>query len=167
MAEMLADLLWRLHAIPPMTGGDPSARVLHLDLHPDDVMVTPDGPVVIDWRNVTHGDPAFDLAMTALILAQAGLTMDEPVAEGAMATMYAFPRTRRPEVVGQAASAAARRRAENPTMKRVRAESAGAKPWPEYPDHADSRSGPSTVARRKHRRNQAPNHAPNHDGPLW
>ncbi len=115
MAEMLADLLWRLHAIPALTTADPAVRVLHLDLHPDNVMVTSDGPVVIDWRNVAEGDPAFDLAMTALILAQAGLTMDEPLAEAALATMYAFrDRVGRKLLAGL--PAAARRRAANPTM---------------------------------------------------
>jgi aminoglycoside phosphotransferase (APT) family kinase protein len=115
MAEMLADLLWRLHSIPALSTGDPAVRVLHLDLHPANVMMTPDGPVVIDWRNATDGDPAFDLAMTALILAQAGLTMEEPVAEGALATMYAF-RERIGRRLLAGLPAAARRRASNPTM---------------------------------------------------
>ncbi|WP_329024904.1 phosphotransferase [Streptomyces sp. NBC_00690] len=67
---MLADLLHRLHTIPARVSADPEHRVLHLDLHPDNVMLTPSGPMVIDWRNTEEGHPALDWAMTALILAQ-------------------------------------------------------------------------------------------------
>ena len=89
-AELLADLHWRLHAVPALTTPDPAVRVLHLDLHPDNVILTPDGPVVIDWRNATEGSPALDLAMTALILAQASLSGDPITAESAAEGMYAF-----------------------------------------------------------------------------
>jgi aminoglycoside phosphotransferase (APT) family kinase protein len=44
-------------------------RVLHLDLHPANVMLTPDGPYVIDWSNVAAGPPAADVAMAWLIMA--------------------------------------------------------------------------------------------------
>ncbi|MFF2852427.1 phosphotransferase [Streptomyces sp. NPDC058001] len=66
----LADLLHRLHALPARVSADPAHRVLHLDLHPDNVMLTPEGPVVIDWGNTEEGDPCFDRSMSALILAQ-------------------------------------------------------------------------------------------------
>jgi aminoglycoside phosphotransferase (APT) family kinase protein len=89
-AELLADLHWRLHALPALTTSDSAVRVLHLDLHPDNVILTPDGPVVIDWRNATEGPPALDLAMTALILAQASLSGDPIMAESAAEGMYAF-----------------------------------------------------------------------------
>ncbi len=41
---VLAGLLRRLHAIPAYRSADPRVRVLHLDLHPDDVILTADGP---------------------------------------------------------------------------------------------------------------------------
>ena len=49
----LADLHDRLHVIPappwlPDAGGD---RLVHLDLHPMNVIMTAAGPVVIDWTN--------------------------------------------------------------------------------------------------------------------
>ncbi|AKU15323.1 phosphotransferase [Luteipulveratus mongoliensis] len=79
-AEMLADLLHRLHAIAPPPGlgpvervdGEPAAgdAVLHLDLHPLNVLITPGGPVVIDWCNARSGPPGLDRAVSALILAQ-------------------------------------------------------------------------------------------------
>jgi aminoglycoside phosphotransferase (APT) family kinase protein len=43
--------------------------VLHLDLHPANVILAPNGPVVIDWTNAAAGDPAADVALTWLILA--------------------------------------------------------------------------------------------------
>lgn len=36
---VLADLLRRLHAIPARISADPALRVLHLDLHPDNVVL--------------------------------------------------------------------------------------------------------------------------------
>lgn len=38
--------------------------VLHLDLHPMNVIMSPDGPVVIDWTNAAGGPAGFDGAMT-------------------------------------------------------------------------------------------------------
>lgn len=74
----------RLHALPApqwlrrrfATGDDD--RVLHLDLHPGNVLLTRQGPVVIDWRNAGAGDPAADLAMTLVTIGSAeiaGLTV--------------------------------------------------------------------------------------------
>jgi aminoglycoside phosphotransferase (APT) family kinase protein len=37
------------------------------------VIQTPDGPVVIDWRNAEEGPPEFDIATTAIIFAQVAL----------------------------------------------------------------------------------------------
>jgi aminoglycoside phosphotransferase (APT) family kinase protein len=47
--------------------------VLHCDLHPDNVMVGPDGPVLIDWTRACAGDRAADLAQTWIIVADLGL----------------------------------------------------------------------------------------------
>ncbi len=67
----LADLHRRLHALP-WDGG----ALLHLDLHPLNVLWTPRGPTVIDWTNAAVGDPGFDVAMTAVILAQVAVAPD-------------------------------------------------------------------------------------------
>ncbi|MFF0389824.1 phosphotransferase [Kitasatospora sp. NPDC004615] len=69
--ELLAELLRRLHQIPPRAAARPGDRVLHLDLHPDNVLLTPHGPVVIDWSTAAEGEPGLDDAMSAVILAQA------------------------------------------------------------------------------------------------
>jgi streptomycin 6-kinase len=68
--ELLADLHTRLHALPPRRSGGPGARVLHLDIHPDNVILGARGPVLIDWRNTEEGPPDFDLALSALIMAE-------------------------------------------------------------------------------------------------
>ncbi|MGA8679775.1 MAG: phosphotransferase [Acidimicrobiales bacterium] len=73
-ARILADLHQALHEIPapewvasaPCGEGD---RLLHLDLHPLNVIMTPGGPVVIDWPNAMRGDPDVDVALTWALLA--------------------------------------------------------------------------------------------------
>ena len=69
-AELLADLLARLHALPPQMPDEPGDHPIHLDLHPANVMLEARGPVVIDWRNSGQGRPEFDVAVSALIVAQ-------------------------------------------------------------------------------------------------
>jgi aminoglycoside phosphotransferase (APT) family kinase protein len=78
----LARLLRQLHGIPARGSRTPEARILHLDLHPENVMLTADGPVVIDWSNAEEGPPGLDWAMSALILAQAALGSPPDVAAG-------------------------------------------------------------------------------------
>jgi len=70
-ARELADLHDRLHAIPApdwlpdIDGGD---RLVHLDLHPMNVMMSASGPVVIDWPNAARGDALTDVALTVVLL---------------------------------------------------------------------------------------------------
>ncbi|MFT4866288.1 MAG: tRNA A-37 threonylcarbamoyl transferase component Bud32 [Ilumatobacter sp.] len=42
--------------------------VLHLDLHPMNVMLTSEGPVVIDWTNASGGPAGFDAALTFVVI---------------------------------------------------------------------------------------------------
>jgi len=58
----LASLHARLHAI-----AYEGASLVHFDLHPENVMLTTDGPIVIDWTNAHAGSADADLAMTWLI----------------------------------------------------------------------------------------------------
>ncbi|TPQ17886.1 phosphotransferase [Streptomyces sporangiiformans] len=75
----LARLLGSLHSIPPRChSADPATRVLHLDLHPENVILTPDGPAVIDWDNTEEGSPGLDWGMSAVILAQVATATDDP-----------------------------------------------------------------------------------------
>jgi Ser/Thr protein kinase RdoA (MazF antagonist) len=74
-AALLADLHRRLHEIDPPSAlkpAGPGDRLLHLDLHPDNVILSPAGPVVIDWTNARRGEPALDVALIWVILATSG-----------------------------------------------------------------------------------------------
>ncbi|MFI7421938.1 phosphotransferase [Nonomuraea sp. NPDC049684] len=84
---MLARLLRRLHELPARTAADPGHRVLHLDLHPDNVMLTPRGPMVIDWSNAEDGPPALDRAMSAVILAEVAVQPATGIADVAQAVL--------------------------------------------------------------------------------
>ena len=66
-ARLIADLHQRLHAIP-YEGG----RLVHFDLHPDNVLLSPDGPVLIDWTNAHGGEPDADVALTWIIAETSG-----------------------------------------------------------------------------------------------
>lgn len=84
----LAELLRRLHEVPAPDWLDRTlrgvevnsrgvdAKVLHLDLHPDNVILTAGGPVIIDWTNSAAGDPAIDVASTYLTIAAADAPVD-------------------------------------------------------------------------------------------
>jgi Phosphotransferase enzyme family len=67
--EQLGRLLLRLRPVPPGPAG-PTGTLLHLDLHPDNVVLTEAGPVVIDWANAAGGPSTLDTAMSAMILAE-------------------------------------------------------------------------------------------------
>jgi tRNA A-37 threonylcarbamoyl transferase component Bud32 len=56
-------------------GGD---SVFHGDLHPGNVLLTGDGPVVLDWVNALAAHPALDVARSTLLMAYQGLTATTP-----------------------------------------------------------------------------------------
>ncbi|WP_405858957.1 phosphotransferase [Streptomyces sp. NBC_01515] len=119
---VLASLLRQLHAVP---GRRPGTRVLHLDLHPENVILTPDGPRVIDWATAEDGDPGLDWGLSAMILAQIAVDDDRPVAGPARAllvSLLADPSG----LTGEGVSEARRRRAVNPTMTAREVELLGA-----------------------------------------
>jgi tRNA A-37 threonylcarbamoyl transferase component Bud32 len=70
-ARALADLHDRLHVIPApdwLPAVDDGDRLVHLDLHPLNVMLTASGPIVIDWTNAARGDALSDVAVTFVLL---------------------------------------------------------------------------------------------------
>ncbi|MET7702022.1 phosphotransferase [Streptomyces sp. NPDC005485] len=128
---LLARLLRDLHAVPARVGQDPEVRVLHLDLHPENVILTSDGPKVIDWNTAEEGPPGLDWGMSAVIVAQVavgGLTGFESRAAMARSVLTALltdeqaPSAMTEEGLVQAR----RRRAANPTMSPAEVEALGA-----------------------------------------
>lgn len=73
--DLLAQLHRRLAQIPARSGLSapfgPGASLLHLDLHPGNVLLSPDGPVLIDWQNAASGPRGADIAKTWVVLATA------------------------------------------------------------------------------------------------
>ena len=96
-ARTLAELHHRLHEIP-----FEGERLIHLDFHPDNVLLSQRGPVVIDWTNSRAGDPAFDVAMTWVICATSG---------GALGRLFTRFFLRHVDLVAARRSASRRRRA--------------------------------------------------------
>jgi aminoglycoside phosphotransferase (APT) family kinase protein len=72
-ADQLAELHRRLGALQIEESGvrvllEPAECLVHLDLHPGNVVLTPRGPVVIDWSNVGMGPHGADVATTWILL---------------------------------------------------------------------------------------------------
>lgn len=88
--RQLAGLQTRLHALPPRTSTVPRSRILHGDFHPDNVVLTQRGPVVIDWRNTTEGPPELEVALSAVILAQVAVDDADDLSGPARAFLTAF-----------------------------------------------------------------------------
>lgn len=69
--RLLADLHDQLHEIRAPEWlpriDDDDDRLLHLDLHPMNVMMTCRGPVVIDWTNAACGHPLTDAGLTYVL----------------------------------------------------------------------------------------------------
>jgi aminoglycoside phosphotransferase (APT) family kinase protein len=55
--------------LAPGTPVEPGAVVLHLDLHPMNVIQGPKGPVLIDWTDAAGGPPGFDAALSYVEIA--------------------------------------------------------------------------------------------------
>jgi aminoglycoside phosphotransferase (APT) family kinase protein len=73
--SLRAAVLARLDNLPA------GQAVCHGDYHPDNVILTPGGPLIIDWVTAGHGNPDADVARTVLLLRQG-----EPLAASAFLT---------------------------------------------------------------------------------
>ncbi len=77
-AGVLADLHHRLHEIPapswvPNAPSGHGESLVHLDLHPLNVILTERGPMVIDWPRAARGNGATDVALTWLLMASGSI----------------------------------------------------------------------------------------------
>jgi len=90
-AQTLAGLHDRLHAITApaslQTRFGPGDRMLHLGLHPGNVMLTAAGPVVVDWASAAAGAPAADVAMAWLIIATSEVDAPPPLLRPAISSI--------------------------------------------------------------------------------
>ncbi len=79
-ARVLARLQKRLNRLPApdwldtRQGVPTGDSVLHLDLHPMNVIFVGDDPMVIDWTNGSRGSASFDAAMTSVLMSTAELS---------------------------------------------------------------------------------------------
>ncbi|MFC0646886.1 aminoglycoside phosphotransferase family protein [Cellulomonas phragmiteti] len=100
-AQVMADLHGMLHAVPapaswhlpqdrdwPHLGGGPV--VVHLDLHPGNVILTEDGPALVDWANARAGTPELDVAVTAVLVAEVAVDAGGDYSQAARALLAAF-----------------------------------------------------------------------------
>jgi thiamine kinase-like enzyme len=113
--RLLAGLHDRLHELEHPDGG----TLLHLDLHSLNVILGPDGPVVIDWTNAAAGDPALDPALVWVIFRTSGV----PIASRLAARLFIGHFD--PDAVARALPAACRYRLADPNTfprERVRIE---------------------------------------------
>ncbi len=58
----------KVAALEALAGMPQGARLCHGDFHFDNVLMTADGPVVIDWIDATQGRPLADVARSSVIL---------------------------------------------------------------------------------------------------
>lgn len=75
-ARVLAGLHRAVHAVPapdwlPDVGG--GTALLHLDLHPANVLLAAGGPVLIDWTNAARGPAEVDVADAWLVTSVGGV----------------------------------------------------------------------------------------------
>jgi aminoglycoside phosphotransferase (APT) family kinase protein len=58
---------WTAAALAALDHLPDGNRLCHGDYHPDNVLLSPHGPIIIDWSEATAGNPLADVARTALI----------------------------------------------------------------------------------------------------
>ena len=76
-AQALPDRLKEaaLSVLARLPDGD---ALLHGDFHPDNVIMTSRGPIIIDWMTATQGDPLADVARTSMLLGLGALLPGTP-----------------------------------------------------------------------------------------
>lgn len=82
--RLLGELHERLHRMPApewLPGSGAGRVIIHRDLHPQNVMLSVRGPVVIDWNIVTAGRAAEDAAITVLLTLGADFDVPASIAE--------------------------------------------------------------------------------------
>jgi len=77
LRSSLVAMLTQTESLPPQIKSDvlhllsrlPDGTALcHFDFHPDQVMITPRGPMILDWMSAFQGDPLADVARTLVLV---------------------------------------------------------------------------------------------------
>ncbi|RHA44424.1 phosphotransferase [Cellulomonas rhizosphaerae] len=126
-AALLADLHARLHALPvPEDWDGPTSQswpesmagtvVVHLDLHPANVILTEThGAAVVDWCNTRIGTAELDVAISALIISEVAVDAGGVYSQAARALLAALLSAVDVDVIG-ALDEAATLRSQDPTL---------------------------------------------------
>jgi aminoglycoside phosphotransferase (APT) family kinase protein len=124
-ARTLVELHRQVHRVPapatlPAPFGDGDA-LLHLDLHPGNVILSKSGPVLIDWQGSVRGPPAADLAHTYLLLVTGsmppGPRLQKVIAKSGQALFAAiFRLTAGPAIIDSHLRAVAEQRLKDPSL---------------------------------------------------
>jgi tRNA A-37 threonylcarbamoyl transferase component Bud32 len=100
-ARVLVDLHDRLHALPAPEGAAEGEVLVHLDIHPANVVLTEaNGPHLIDWATARPGRAALDVAVTAVIIAEVAVDAGGTYSRAARAMLVAFLAAVQEDVVG-------------------------------------------------------------------
>jgi aminoglycoside phosphotransferase (APT) family kinase protein len=129
-ARTLAKLQRQINAVAapswfPQRGG--GGVVVHMDLHPMNVIYGPNGPVVIDWTNFGRGLASIDAATTAVLVGSFEVKqLHERVGRGLFSSAFSLFRGRSIVRAGLAEAAELRLKDPNVTVgeRRVVAEMA-------------------------------------------
>ena len=54
-------------------------QLCHGDFHPDNVLITEKGPVIIDWIDATNGNPLADVARSSLLMTKAPIPVNNSI----------------------------------------------------------------------------------------
>jgi aminoglycoside phosphotransferase (APT) family kinase protein len=76
-----------LALLPPQAG---TPRLCHGDLHPSNVILGRDGPMLVDWFDASRGDPIADIARSSLTLLSDGTRPPEHLPGSDRATLGAL-----------------------------------------------------------------------------
>ena len=72
-SEVAAELI---HALDLLHAEPDSSRLCHGDIHPGNVIMANDGPILVDWFDACRGEPAGDVTRGSLLMGAAGATTD-------------------------------------------------------------------------------------------
>lgn len=115
--QIMADLHRRLHSVPAPGESNGDDVVVHLNLHPGNVVLSETyGPALVDWAKVTVGPVDLDLAMSAIILAEVAVDSGGDYSRAARAMLASFLAVAGGNPVAQI-DAAARIRLEDPMLQ--------------------------------------------------